>query len=58
MNSKQQHGSKPNQPRQIIGFSLPPNLAAEVKVEAARRNITLRKLFTELWTLYKNRKPV
>lgn len=45
------------QPRQIVGFSLPPGLAAEVKVEAARRNISLRKLFTELWALYKNTKP-
>ncbi|UVT18056.1 MAG: hypothetical protein H8K03_22440 (plasmid) [Nitrospira sp.] len=44
------------QPRQIVGFSLPPDLAAEVKVEAARRNISLRKLFTELWTIYKNTK--
>lgn len=39
--------------RQIVGFSLPPELAVEVKMEAARRNITLRTLFAELWALYK-----
>lgn len=39
--------------RQIVGFSLPPEIAQEVKVEAAKRNVSLRKLFEELWTLYK-----
>ncbi len=43
--------------RQIVGFSLPPDLAVEVKTEAARRNISLRDLFTELWTLYQAKKP-
>lgn len=43
--------------RQIVGFSLPPELAVEVKIEAARRNLTLRQLFIELWTLYKSNKP-
>lgn len=43
--------------RQIVGFSLPPELAVEVKMEAARRNITLRALFAELWALYKTRRP-
>ena len=42
--------------RQIVGFSLPPSLAAEVKVEAAKRNLSLRKLFGEMWTLYKAKK--
>ncbi len=42
--------------RQIVGFSLPPALAAEVKVEAAKRNLSLRKLFGEMWTLYKTKK--
>lgn len=42
-------------PRQIVGFSLPPDLAAEVKVEAARRNMSLGKLFAELWALYKKK---
>lgn len=43
-------------PRQIIGFSLPPDLAGEVKMEAARRNLSLRKLFVEMWALYKTKK--
>ncbi len=38
--------------RQIVGFSLPPSLAREVKQEAARRGLSLRKLFEELWQLY------
>ena len=42
--------------RQIVGFSLPPDLAAEVKVEAAKRNLSLRKLFGEMWSLYKTEK--
>ena len=42
--------------RQIVGFSLPPALAAEVKVEAAKRNLSLRELFGEMWTLYKTKK--
>lgn len=41
--------------RQIVGFSLPPELAVEVKTEAARRNISLRTLFAELWILYKDK---
>jgi len=40
--------------RQIVGFSLPRSLAAEVKVEAARRNLSLKNLFAEMWALYKN----
>ena len=43
--------------RQIVGFSLPPALASEVKVEAAKGILSLRKLFGEMWTLYKMRKP-
>jgi hypothetical protein len=42
--------------RQIVGFSLPPALAAEVKVEAAKRNLSLRQLFGEMWALYKTKK--
>ena len=38
--------------RQIVGFSLPPDQAAEVKVEAAKRGISLKRLFDEMWTLY------
>ncbi len=29
-----------------------PELAAEVKAEAGRRNMSLKKLFEELWGLY------
>lgn len=47
----------PNQPRdktvrQIVGFSLSPAQASAVKVEAARRGISLKKLFDEMWSLY------
>ena len=42
--------------RQIVGFSLPPSLATEVKIEAAKRNLSLRKLFDEMWALYKTKK--
>jgi asparagine synthetase B (glutamine-hydrolysing) len=43
----------PKRDRQIVGFSLSPPLAREVKQEAARRGLSLRKLFEELWELYK-----
>lgn len=42
-------------PRKIIGFSLTPELASEVKQEAARRRLSLKKLFEELWEAYKAR---
>lgn len=38
--------------RQIVGFSLKPERATEVKVEAARRGIPLNRLFEEMWALY------
>lgn len=38
--------------RQIVGFSLAPELAREVKTEAALRGLSLRKLFEEMWQLY------
>lgn len=41
--------------RQIVGFSLSPALAREVKQEAARRGLSLRKLFEEIWSLYKEK---
>lgn len=40
--------------RQIVGFSLSPEQAAAVKVEAARRGLSLKKLFDEMWTLYQS----
>lgn len=43
--------------RRILGFSLAPSLAADVKAEAGRRGISLRKLFEELWELYKKQPP-
>ncbi len=43
----------PYRNRQIVGFSIAPEQAREVKQEAARRGISLRKLFEELWELYK-----
>jgi hypothetical protein len=43
-------------PRQIVGFSLPPDLATAVKAEAARWNMPLCKLFGEMWGLYNTRK--
>lgn len=39
-------------PRQIVGLSLRPEVAAEFKAEAARRNLTVRDLFLECWSLY------
>jgi len=41
------------QPRKIVGLSLPHEVASELKMEAARRDMTLRQLFLEMWTLYK-----
>lgn len=42
--------------RQIVGFSLSPELARAVKVEAAERKMSLRKLFEEMWADYKQRR--
>lgn len=39
--------------RQIVGISMAPALAVEIKQEAAKRDITLRKLFEEMWQIYK-----
>lgn len=49
--NQRQHASHAT--RQIVGFSLTPEFAAEVKAEAARRNISLQELLKELWALYK-----
>jgi len=38
--------------RQLVGFSLAPELARAVKTEAARRGVSLRKLFEEMWSQY------
>lgn len=44
---------RPQRDRRIVGFSLSPELAGDVKAEAGRRGISLRKLFEEMWALYK-----
>jgi hypothetical protein len=49
---KQQPRMREKRPRQIVGFSLSPDLASQVKIEAAARGLSLRDLFSELWTLY------
>jgi len=56
MSTKTEPPGRAPRTRQIVGFSLPPALAAEVKVEAAKRNLSLRKLFDEMWALYKTKK--
>ncbi len=43
--------------RQIVGFSLPPAIAREAKAEAARRGLSLRGLFEEMWSRYQKTKP-
>jgi len=43
--------------RQIVGFSLHPKTARAVKTEAARRGISLRKLFEEMWENYEKSPP-
>lgn len=46
--------SKPRQDnRKIVGFSLSPDMARDVKAEAGRRGVSLRKLFEEMWSGYK-----
>jgi hypothetical protein len=42
--------------RQIVGVSLDPAMARSFKSEAAERGLSLRKLFEEMWTLYKRTK--
>jgi hypothetical protein len=56
MATKKQSPLNKQRGRQIVGFSLSPETAKEVKIEAARRKTTLRKLFTEIWELYKAKK--
>ena len=38
--------------RRIVGFSLPPNIAVDVKAEAAKRQLSLTALFQEMWSDY------
>ncbi len=57
MIKKTESSRRRNAPRQIVGFSLSPEMAAEIKVEAARRGLSLRQLLEEMWGQYKTRKP-
>jgi hypothetical protein len=41
---------------QIIGFRLPVPTAKAIKVEAARRQLPLNALLTEMWQLYRENK--
>jgi hypothetical protein len=43
--------------RQILGISLTPEMARAVKGEAARRGLSLRKLFEEIWSEYEKTRP-
>jgi len=45
-------------PRQIVGFSLSPETASELKMEAARRQLSLRKLLEEMWASYKEKNKI
>ena len=45
----------PRANRQIVGFSLSREQARKVKAEAAKRGVSLRKLFEELWELYEQK---
>lgn len=47
--------SKKHSARQIVGLSLPQAVAREVKQEAARRGLSLKNLFLEIWQLYKTK---
>lgn len=42
-------------PRQIVGFSLEPDLAREVKAVAAKRGLSLKELFGEMWAAYQKK---
>jgi hypothetical protein len=44
-------------PRQILGISLDPKMASEVKAYAGKHSLSLRKLFEEMWRVYKKQKP-
>ena len=48
---------KAPRPRKIVGISLSPELASKVKAEAGRRQVSLKRLFEEMWALYEKAKP-
>jgi hypothetical protein len=55
MNKKTEASDTRLRSRKIVGFSLSPEFAAEVKMEAARRGLSLRQLLEEIWVLYKSK---
>ncbi|MBR1120875.1 hypothetical protein JQ628_05045 [Bradyrhizobium lablabi] len=62
LSTKFRMATRPREPdrkttRQIVGFSLSPEIARAVKAEAAQRGVSLRKLFEELWAEYEKTKP-
>jgi hypothetical protein len=50
-------GKDRNISRQILGISLSREMARDVKAEAARRGVSLRKLFEEMWAQYQKSAP-
>jgi hypothetical protein len=44
-------------PRQIVGISLAPEMASEVKAYAGKHGLSLRKLFEDMWRIYKKQNP-
>lgn len=42
--------------RQILGFSLDPGMARDVKTLAAQNGVSLKKLFEDMWAVYKKQK--
>ena len=49
--------SDPKRNRQIVGFSLAPERAREVKTYAAEHGLSLRALFEEMWVSYQKHHP-
>ena len=41
--------------RLVLGIRVTPDLRRQVKVEAARRGLTLAQLFEEMWKAYAER---
>jgi hypothetical protein len=50
----------PQQPRQsrlaMVGVRMTPDRETEVKIEAARRGLSVAALFDEIWQAYMNRR--
>jgi hypothetical protein len=49
------HGarSEPQERTVVLGIRVSPRLKASVKVEAARRGVSVAELFQDLWDRYK-----